>query len=501
MEKEFYYLDEKEPRGPFTIDQLKSFGLKPDSLVWTDGFENWKHAKDVEELKFILKKTPPPPPIIDISPSSKIEDVNEKQEDNKILVEDSNVKFWVKFKIFAFSLFLLGFAALGAFIFSNSKVKKHKEEINSRIDKVFDGKTVVLDGTFLLPQGTIEETSYSSKSNNREDDPYASPSKPWWERDKLYTIFKVSSGGFTIKKLTKRYPDGFDIETITSGDMGYKKPTRSFIPPEYMDTGWGERWRISGGRYVTNYRLPIRQCYIMVYEYFTKYDLHSPGAYTPGKYNDILNFNSIRNEYFYMDNTEPKIHQLTSHNYSYWYSPDDHSKNINSEDWAVYYSITGRHYVLTPNKKAINEDLFTYLVASVGPVLILLIISALSKPKYFRNLSLYGKRWKNIANSEQIFLFEHSFFGKHTFTEIVNDKVYKGVLKITDKGNTINLSYPNMELFYKVGNLHQDNLTLVSMKEKADIHFTRVGSEEIQSTENKEGEQEKKSPEIEKTSL
>ena len=63
MEKEFYYLDEKEQKGPFSIDQLKTVGLKPDTLVWADGFENWKPVKEVEELKGLLKKTPPPPPL------------------------------------------------------------------------------------------------------------------------------------------------------------------------------------------------------------------------------------------------------------------------------------------------------------------------------------------------------------------------------------------------------------------------------------------------------
>ena len=65
MEKESYYLDEKEQKGHFTIDKLKTIGLKPETLVWADGFENWKQVKDVDELKIVLKKTPPPPPIID----------------------------------------------------------------------------------------------------------------------------------------------------------------------------------------------------------------------------------------------------------------------------------------------------------------------------------------------------------------------------------------------------------------------------------------------------
>jgi hypothetical protein len=497
MEKEFYYLEEKEQKGPFTIDQLKSFSLKPDTLVWADGFENWKPIKDVEELKFLLRKSPPPPPIIDNSTSSTAQELNEKLEDEKILIEDSNVKFWVTFKIYSFSLLLLGIAAFVSFLISNSKIKKHKNDIYSRIDKILDGKTVVLDGTFSLPQGETEETNYNSKSNKKNDDPFASLFKPWWEREKLYTIFKANSGGFTIKILTKRYPDGFDIETITSSDMGYKKPPRRYIEPEYIDLPFSEKQKIFGGFWVENKRLSVRECYRKAYEFFTKDDRYLPGAYTPGKYVDIINFPDIKNEYFFMDNTSPKEHSSSGIFSSYWYSSDDHAANVNTEDWAVYYSTSGRHYVVTPNKEAINKDLLTFLGISLSSVLILLIITALSKPKYFRNLKLYGKRWRNSAYNDQIIFFDHSFFGKHTFTEIINEKVSRGILKITDSGNTLNLSYPNKELFYKIVSLSQDNLTLISLKDKTEIIFTRVGSKNIQSEKTKETEQENKTSENE----
>jgi hypothetical protein len=163
-----------------------------------------------------------------------------------------------------------------------------------------------------------------------------------------------------------------------------------------------------------------------------------------------------------MDNTSPKKYTSSGIFAPSWNSSDEHGANINTEDWAVYYSTYGKHYEITENETAINKDLFTYLGLAVGTVLLILIISLFAKPKYFRNLSLYGKRWKNISYQEQIFFFEHSFLGKHTFIEIINDKVSKGVLKFTDKGNTINISYPSKELFYKIEKIDQDNLTLVS---------------------------------------
>lgn len=477
MEKEFYYLDEKEQKGPFSIDQLKTVGLKPDTLVWADGFENWKPVKEVEELKGLLKKTPPPPPIIDNSTNSTIQIQDEAKEEKKILVEDSNVKFWASFKIYSLSFLLIGAAALSAYLISNNKKQKLKKEIYSKVENILDGKTVVLDGIHSLTQGELEETGYS-KSKNKNDDGYSSLFQDWWEREKLYTIYKATSGGFTIKQLTKQNDDGYDVETFSSGDMGYKKSSGRYVEPEYMDMGWGEKMKVGGGYYSSNYRLPVRQCYTEAFEYFTKDDKKSSGAYTPGKYVDISNFSDIRNEYFYMDNTTPKQYSSSGIFAPSWNSSDDHSANINTEDWAVYYSSYGKHYEITENDTAINKDLFTYLGVSIGTIILLLLIGLFSKPKYFRNLNLFGKRWKNTSYQEQIFFFEHSFLGKHTFIEIINDKVSKGVVKFTDKGNTVNLSYPNKELFYKIEKINQDDLILVSIKDKSSITFKRVGAKE-----------------------
>lgn len=81
--------------------------------------------------------------------------------------------------------------------------------------------------------------------------------------------------------------------------------------------------------------------------------------------------------------------------------------------------------------------------------------------------------------------FEHSFFGSQKFTELINDNVAKGVLKITDRGNTINLSYSDKELFYKIEKISKDHLRLISLKEGNSISFVRIGAE-IQPKKNEE---------------
>lgn len=60
--KEYYIVIDDEKHGPFSIEELRGKKISPDTLIWTEEFEEWTEAKNFEELKDILKKTPPPIP-------------------------------------------------------------------------------------------------------------------------------------------------------------------------------------------------------------------------------------------------------------------------------------------------------------------------------------------------------------------------------------------------------------------------------------------------------
>ena len=63
----FYYLAERNKTSkPFTLEQLKDKGLTNESLVWTEGMDDWKMLKDIPELSHLVKPKPAtsvPPPI------------------------------------------------------------------------------------------------------------------------------------------------------------------------------------------------------------------------------------------------------------------------------------------------------------------------------------------------------------------------------------------------------------------------------------------------------
>ena len=60
--KHYYYADNEQQLGPFTVDELKNKRLKKSTLVWTEGMQDWTSANDIDELKDILISEPPPLP-------------------------------------------------------------------------------------------------------------------------------------------------------------------------------------------------------------------------------------------------------------------------------------------------------------------------------------------------------------------------------------------------------------------------------------------------------
>ena len=172
METLYYYLDGREQKGPFSINQLKSCGLKPDTLVWTETFDNWKQLKDVPELFEILQKFPPPPPPLpstEQNVQTPISSTNTANIDKSLIFKDNNVKLWTTIKVFGLVILLIGLVILIGYVYVNNKKLSFKNELNGKIDNIFNSKTVILDGISHGAQGSLEESSYSkfSKSSGK----------------------------------------------------------------------------------------------------------------------------------------------------------------------------------------------------------------------------------------------------------------------------------------------------------------------------------------------
>lgn len=60
---EYYLAVDNSPKGPFSVDQLRSLSVKPDDLVWAKGMTTWTKAVEVDELReeLFVNASPTPP--------------------------------------------------------------------------------------------------------------------------------------------------------------------------------------------------------------------------------------------------------------------------------------------------------------------------------------------------------------------------------------------------------------------------------------------------------
>lgn len=54
MESKYYMIIDGNQSGPFTPEELKYHGLRPDSMVWRQGLPNWVQASALPELQYLF---------------------------------------------------------------------------------------------------------------------------------------------------------------------------------------------------------------------------------------------------------------------------------------------------------------------------------------------------------------------------------------------------------------------------------------------------------------
>jgi hypothetical protein len=57
--KKYFYSNGQDKEGPFSIEELKIEDIKPDTLIWYEGLDDWTPAIDIEQVKLILELNPP----------------------------------------------------------------------------------------------------------------------------------------------------------------------------------------------------------------------------------------------------------------------------------------------------------------------------------------------------------------------------------------------------------------------------------------------------------
>jgi uncharacterized RDD family membrane protein YckC len=66
MNQNYYIAINGQQQGPFTLDELRTKSIQRDTLVWTEGLDNWTKAEYLPFLKDELRAVPPPLPQLEV---------------------------------------------------------------------------------------------------------------------------------------------------------------------------------------------------------------------------------------------------------------------------------------------------------------------------------------------------------------------------------------------------------------------------------------------------
>jgi len=361
MEKEYYYLDGKTQKGPFSFSQLKNENISQETLFWEESLDKWGKAKDIKELSELFsKKSPPPIPeyVSDNNTTPSSEEINETP--NKKNLNRSRTIFFI---FFIFILF-------GGLCFFSLRMYKHnqKKEIDLRIDSIFNDKSKVLDCETYKLSGEFVQTGYPENQKNvttytlpgssvtlRSDD---FDDKIWYECTDLYSVYLCSSCPFRIYKLAK-IDRGYEYEEINGGDIGFKyKENKDYF-------------------YSAIAAIMIAQEYLKAH--------NGDDAYVSGKLNFIKRFPTIENRYYSIKNVSPDIKSSSEHKDATWETPK-HDKGVQTEKYCAYYDISGKYYEIVENENIFLKDFLIALSLCLFIVLIFTLIILKTKPKFLLSI-------------------------------------------------------------------------------------------------------------------
>jgi hypothetical protein len=87
--RDYFVIIKDEKKGPITFDELVKNDIYDNTLVWKNGWEDWKKAAEIDELSQYIIKTPPP------TPFEKREIENSKRYDNlKVFIKQNSITYF-----------------------------------------------------------------------------------------------------------------------------------------------------------------------------------------------------------------------------------------------------------------------------------------------------------------------------------------------------------------------------------------------------------------------
>lgn len=324
--KKYYFLNGIQKNGPFSEEELIRLNLDIETLVWTEGFDNWIQLKDIKEL---IKTIPPP------IPENIPKKIVAKKQSKKLLLST----------FLLLALLIISFIVIYTLI--ESKKAELKQELTHRVENIFNDKPIICDGVKFNVTGDLKEITKPIKTNSESFDLVYGIELDEYEKAKeegLIEKFYCKNGGFTIKKISK-IDTGYELEITTSTNM-------AFTSSNY--------WRGT-----------VQEAYNSTFNYFIERDAD---FYEKGSYQLIENFPNLMNEYYELKNAG----KPSNLNFSHSMLAD--GANIQNNYRKVYYKQETWYYEISPKKAEIEIAYIRYLSVTGGFSFFIFILSLILNP-------------------------------------------------------------------------------------------------------------------------
>ena len=153
--KKYFLHDGSQQAGPFDIEDLTAKNLTKDTPIWYDGLGEWTTVGKIEELKDLVKPTPPPfgstmtPP-----PEQKPVTQQKRFTDNPKQKSSTGRRLLIIGGVIVLVL-------IGIFIYNQIQYQQYQEDRESRINSEEDTKANIINNITSYVTAERNEYTYS----------------------------------------------------------------------------------------------------------------------------------------------------------------------------------------------------------------------------------------------------------------------------------------------------------------------------------------------------
>jgi len=319
--RSYYYLNGSEKIGPISEDDLKQKGLPSETLIWTEGFDNWIAVGEVEEITSTI---PPPIPTLIVN----------HEAARKSRIKSRNIAI-----LFA-SLISLGMTS--SYVSLQLEKRSLKTDLINRINLLMKGNDRIISATYSTPIGDLKLITKPKPlpklTSYGESMPEAFKNLPDYRLDQyksdiangIISRFTLERGGFVIMEL-KKEDEGYELTTKSSKDLNYKRISNMF------------------------YRKPsIPEAYLATLNFYKD---EAKSYFSESGFVYLQNFEFLKNELYEVKNSP---NSLTNH-----FSSQD-LNSINFAGYEVFVSIRSKFYKIQLRNEEHNLKMLLYLVVGTS---------------------------------------------------------------------------------------------------------------------------------------